>query len=175
MATVYFRALSPEDSPKAAAHRMLHQVLGVPDAVLCYDAAGKPSLPGGAEFSLSHTKGAVALAVDARPVGVDVEAVRPISEKLLRRVLSAREFAWFSGRGSCPADFFTLWTLKESYYKALGTGLPGIPNETSFVQENGTWQLPGTRFRFFTWEKNLLRIALCSHAQQVKFVDLTQS
>lgn len=175
MATVYFRALSPAASPREAAYRLLHQVLGVQKNALCYGPSGKPGVPGGPEFSLSHTKGAVVLAVDPDPVGVDVEALRPISPKLPRRVLSGQEFAWFSARGSRPADFFTLWTLKESYYKALGTGLPGIPNKTAFFQKDGIWQLPEAPFRFFTWEKDLLRIALCSHAQQVEFVELTGS
>ena len=64
-------------------------------------------------------------------------------------------------------DFFTLWTLKESYYKYLGTGLRGFPNETEFWTQGGVWQLRGQEKLVF-WlreEKNLL-MALCSHEQE---------
>lgn len=173
MATVYVRVLAPGERPKPAAHRLLSRVLEVTDAALVYGSAGKPALPGGPEFSLSHTAGAVVLAVDQAPVGVDVESIRPVSSKLSKRVLSPAEYAWFAAQGSRPEDFFTLWTLKESYYKALGTGLPGVPNKTTFTLEDGQWRLPGTEFSFFTWKKEQLRIALCSYAQQVEFVDFT--
>lgn len=173
MATVYFRALSREERQKPAAHELLSRVLEVPNSALVYDPMGKPELPGGPEFSLSHTVGAVVLAVDQAPVGVDVESVRPISPRLPRRVMSGAEYGWFLARGSRPEDFFTLWTLKESYYKALGTGLPGVPNQTEFVRDQDHWHLSGTAFSFFTWEKSKLRIALCSYAQQVEFLDIT--
>lgn len=173
MAAVYFQTLLPGQAPKPAAHALASRVLGVSDGALVYGPSGKPMLPGGPEFSLSHTKGAVILAVDRAPVGVDVERIRPVSPKLPRRIMSPKEYAWFSVRGSQPEDFFTLWTLKESYYKALGTGLPGIPDQTEFVLEDGIWRLPDTDFSFFTWGKKQLRIALCSYAQQVEFVDIT--
>ena len=175
MATVYFRTLSPGAAPQDAAHALLEQVLGVPGSALSYGETGKPGLPGGPEFSLSHTRGAVVVAVDAEPVGVDVEQLRPVTSGLPRRVLGEREYEWYQKRGARVEDFFTLWTLKESYYKPLGTGLPGFPNKTAFFMEGGRWELPGTGLYFTTWEKKLLRIALCSHAQQVKFVDLSGS
>ena len=175
MATVYFRALSPGETPRTAAHGLLEQVLGAPMTAISYDKAGKPRLPGGPEFSLSHTKGAVAVAVDDAPVEVDVECVRPVAPGLPRRVLGEAEYAWYERRGETAEDFFTLWTLKESYYKALGTGLPGFPNETAFFLEGDRWRLPGAPVSFVTWGKKLLRIALCSHAQQVELIDLSQT
>ena len=173
MATVYIQMLPPGQEPRSAAHALISRVLGASDETLVYGPSGKPMLPGGPEFSLSHTKGAVVLAVDRAPVGVDVERIRPVFPKLPLRVMSSKEYAWFSARGSQPEDFFTLWTLKESYYKALGTGLPGIPDQTKFVLEDGIWRLPDTDFSFFTWEKEQLRIAVCSYAQQVEFLDIT--
>lgn len=175
MATVYFQMLREGQSPRDTAHGLLERVLGISDAALEYDRFGKPRLPGGPEFSLSHTQTAVVVAVDQYPVGVDVEALRSISKSLPGRVLNQSEAAWFFGRGQQPGDFFTLWTLKECYYKALGTGLPGYPNGTAFSREHGTWRLFGEPWNFFTWEKNLLRIALCSHAQQVEFIEINEN
>lgn len=175
MATVYFQRLPAGQKASTAAHRLLERVLGTPWTALEYHESGKPWLPGGPEFSISHTGAAVAVAIDESPVGVDVESLRPILNRLPERVLSQTEMTWFTERGREPGDFFTLWTLKESYYKALGTGLPGFPNETSFFLERGMWKLSGEPWNFFVWEKNLLRIALCSYAQQVELIEVNES
>lgn len=175
MTRVYVRELSGGEAPRAAVRVLLRMALHMPLSEISHDSRGKPLIPGGPEISLSHTKTAVAAAVGEGPVGVDIEAVRTIADRLPERVLSVREYRWFSDRGRRPEDFFTLWTLKESYYKYLGTGLPGIPNGTDFYMENGIWQLAGTALRFFVWEKNLLRMAVCSQAQQVEFFDINES
>ena len=46
-------------------------------------------------FSLSHTDGAVCVAISDKPVGVDIEKVRPLRTEILERALtqSEREYA----------------------------------------------------------------------------------
>ena len=132
-------------------------------------ARGKPYLPGGPQFSLSHTRGAAVVAIGAGCVGVDVERIRPIPESLPRRVLSRTEYDWFQSQGQRAEDFFTLWTLKESYYKYLGTGLPGFPNQTEFRLEGDSWRLEGTGQRFYVRQKGELLIALCGDEQLMGF------
>ena len=175
MAKVYVRELSGAEDSRAAARALLREVLHMPSLEVCHEALGKPHIPGGPEISISHTKTAVAAAVDDGSVGVDIEELRPIADRLPERVLSAREYSWFLSRGRRAEDFFTLWTLKESYYKYLGTGLPGIPNGTEFYLENGAWQLAGTALRFDGYNKNLLRMALCSQAQQVEWINFHEN
>lgn len=175
MTKVCVREISGEEEPRSAARALLREILHMPSLEVSHDALGKPLIPGGPEISLSHTKTAVAAAFSDGPVGVDVEEIRPIADRLPERVLSAREYAWFLGRGRQTEDFFTLWTLKESYYKFLGTGLPGIPNGTEFYMENGAWKLAGTELHFFVRGKNLLRLALCSQAQQVEWINFHEN
>lgn len=80
----------------------------------------------GVFFSLSHSGGAVACAVGDSPVGADVERIRPVrTEALARRFFAPEETRALL---RLPperrlAAFFELWTRKESYLKALGTGL----------------------------------------------------
>jgi len=95
-----------------------------------YGPYGKPRLVDGdgLEFSWARSGGVGVLAVArGRAVGVDVErvdarrALGPIAEQLF-----AAEEA--TELGSLPEDgrvkrFFELWTQKEAYAKALGTGL----------------------------------------------------
>jgi len=84
------------------------------------------------DVSLSHAGGwVVAVAsLDAR-VGVDVEPLRVVSPALARRCLSTRELTWLEGGdpGSHSRRFAELWTAKEAYLKATGSGLSTDPRD----------------------------------------------
>ena len=77
---------------------------------------GKPLFSGLEDrwFSLSHSGGIALCALSERPVGVDVEIVRPRRAGLPRRLLSQGELARFDGSWE---DFYRIWTLKESWCK----------------------------------------------------------
>ena len=114
-----------------AAHALVRLVLadavGTSAAALTFDRTcrcgaqhGKPVLPGGPGFSLTHAGDLVGVAV--RPggdVGLDVEQVRELGDlpAMAAHVCSPRETA------ADAAAFFTLWTRKEALLKAVGTGL----------------------------------------------------
>lgn len=78
-------------------------------------------------FSISHTKNAVAAAVSNEPVGIDVEALVPLSRAedvpLLERTMSVAERQRIAASPSPSRIFTELWTCKEALYKAIGTGL----------------------------------------------------
>ncbi|HET6230020.1 MAG TPA: 4'-phosphopantetheinyl transferase superfamily protein [Longimicrobiaceae bacterium] len=100
---------------------------------LTYTAHGKPALAdqggaGGLCFNVSNTEalGLYAFA-RGRHLGVDVEHVRPMPDgvAIARRFFSAPEnevFAALPEEGRELA-FFTCWTRKEAYIKAVGEGL----------------------------------------------------
>ena len=84
-------------------------------------ARGKPYLPGGPCFSLSHSASLAVLAVSSAPVGADVERVGPLRrEAVLARVLTAEERRWM---GEDEARFAFLWTRKEAALKWTGRGI----------------------------------------------------
>jgi 4'-phosphopantetheinyl transferase len=93
---------------------------------------GKPKLAGpcgGISFNLTHTTdlALVAIAVNRR-VGIDAERIRPGIDvlRLSRCFFSACEADEVSrapSGGSQLAAFFSCWTRKESFLKALGIGL----------------------------------------------------
>ncbi|MBQ9269746.1 MAG: 4'-phosphopantetheinyl transferase superfamily protein [Oscillospiraceae bacterium] len=143
--------------------------------MLTHDSLGKPILPDGPEVSISHTAGAAAVAVSARPVGVDIEQIRPVRKNLPVRVLSPEEYRFYQEAGEPPELFFTFWTLKEAYYKYLGTGLPGFPNETEFFPVNGRWTLKGSPLHFEVYQENLLICTLCCVDQEVRVIHLEKS
>ena len=85
-----------------------------------YNEFGKPSLPSGPEFSLSHCRAGVAVVIDEHPIGIDIETIRPYNDSLARRVMNEQEMRMIDGR----AEAFTrLWTQKEAVLKLRGTGI----------------------------------------------------
>ena len=164
MIHLYLKTTEKKESE--AAHELLAEILrevyGIYEPEFQTGPQGKPYLPGGPEFNISHSRGHVAVAFSDRPVGLDIELVRPYLEKLPERIFSPEELAWFRGRSCTKADFFTLWTLKESYYKFLGTGLPGFPNGTSFYQDGKKrWKMGDSGLYFKVLEEKSLSLAIC--------------
>ena len=77
---------------------------------------GKPFFPDEPVkcFSLSHSGGYALCALSDGPVGADIERFVPRRGRLFETALSQGEKAAFDGTW---ADFFRLWTLKESWVK----------------------------------------------------------
>ena len=89
---------------------------------LRWNGDGKPETDGGWYVSISHSGAYAVCAVDSRPVGVDVETIRAVDDKFLRRVCSESELA-YALRGDEPERrFWELWTAKEAIFKLTGKG-----------------------------------------------------
>ncbi|MGB8452321.1 MAG: 4'-phosphopantetheinyl transferase superfamily protein [Anaerocolumna sp.] len=91
------------------------------------DKYGKPFLKGNLSFSfnISHSGEWVVCATDEYDVGIDVEEVRLIqTEDIIQNYFSREECRYFQDKGDIEKLdlFYKLWTLKESYIKAIGTG-----------------------------------------------------
>lgn len=102
---------------------------------------GKPYFPDrpDLEFSLSHSGRLTLCALSARPVGVDIEQIRPRGASLPRYALTAAEYARFQAAGGDWPAFYTLWTRKEAWCKYTGQGLrrqwgQAPPEEGGFVR-----------------------------------------
>ena len=77
----------------------------------------------GVDFSISHCKNAIAVALSDRPVGVDVERFRHAEEPLLQRTMNPEEQAEVRAAADTAEAFTRLWTRKEAVLKLRGTGL----------------------------------------------------
>jgi len=98
------------------------------DMVFTAGEKGKPEPAGfrGIHFNISHSGDWVVAALSSSAVGVDVERMRKVPEGVANRFFSEKEKAWLAAAGDEKEKaeiFFTLWTLKESFLKAIGTGL----------------------------------------------------
>lgn len=79
-------------------------------------------------FNLAHSGKWIVCAIDSVPVGVDVEQIQPLGldiEDISKRLFSADECRDVMNKPEPDRTnyFFNLWTLKESYIKAVGEGL----------------------------------------------------
>ena len=123
--------------------RVLSSYLGLSadEIIVERDQLNKPFLPGAdIFFNVSHSADKVVCAVDTAPLGVDLEKIRPLTEMngIVTRYFSVGEKLIMA---SCPerdrlSCFFALWTLKESFVKAVGKGL-FIPLDSFSVRITG--------------------------------------
>lgn len=119
---------------RSLARELLARQLGLAQAAveIGHEPAGRPLVlrpPGtGLHLSLATRSGVVAIALAHRPVGIDIEQVVPAGEPPLA-ILHADEQRWL-GRlpaSARPEAFAKLWSAKEAYVKALGTGFTRAP------------------------------------------------
>lgn len=133
-------------------------------------AAGKPYFPAHPElhFSLSHCKGLAACLLSHRPCGVDAEGLRHVKEGVLRRVFTPEEQRAVRNAPAPDLLFTRIWTMKEAYVKALGTGIAYPMQEIVIQPVNGTLRCDCTDCTFWhTVTEDGFAVSVCvRHAQQ---------
>jgi 4'-phosphopantetheinyl transferase len=90
-----------------------------------YGEHGKPSIVGHPEifFNMSHCREAAICVLSDKPVGVDIESIRPYNESLARYTMSDEEMALIESAERRDVEFIRLWTLKEAVLKCSGEGI----------------------------------------------------
>ena len=90
-----------------------------------YGEHGKPSIVGHPEifFNMSHCREAAICVLSYKPVGVDIESIRPYNESLARYTMSDEEMALIESAERRDVEFIRLWTLKEAVLKCSGEGI----------------------------------------------------
>lgn len=120
---------------RAALRCVLGKVMGTEPQNVCLieEPFGKPEVPGGPFFNLSHCidLALIALRFDA-PVGIDLEPTGRASSlpECEESFCHPREIAGLPDAPSARnAALLRLWTAKEAFLKAVGTGLSQPPQE----------------------------------------------
>lgn len=86
--------------------------------------------------SSSETLGAIAIST-SHSLGFDIERIMPDNgrdyELIVKNEFTSDEYKWYEKQSAANQDkaFYTLWTCKEAYLKALGIGLNGGLNRFS--------------------------------------------
>ncbi|MGN0204059.1 MAG: 4'-phosphopantetheinyl transferase family protein [Coprococcus sp.] len=123
--------------------------LSIDEGSLNFGEVGKPYLSNRPDihFNLSHTAGLVACAVGSRPVGIDVEKIRPFPRSVLRK-LTEKERIYIQSAEQQDEAFMRVWTMKEACIKLTGEGLAAFERTECIPGQ----PLPGIRYRQFIWQ-----------------------
>ncbi|MBQ8688701.1 MAG: 4'-phosphopantetheinyl transferase superfamily protein [Ruminococcus sp.] len=111
------------------AHRLLAFVLyreyGIGAYTLGKNRHGKPCLTSHPHIriNLSHCKGMAVCGVGETALGVDGECLRTVRSGVVRRVCAPSEAEELQEASHPDLQFTRLWTLKESFVKAVGVGI----------------------------------------------------
>jgi 4'-phosphopantetheinyl transferase len=104
------------------------------------DSNNKPFIEGWDAFSISHSGELVVLCHAPTPIGVDIEKKLPINyiEMLEHFHPEEQEFIIRSTNGQ--QSFYTVWTRKEAFLKAVGLGITNGLRAFNCVHESITYQ-----------------------------------
>ena len=131
-----------------------------------YGEHGKPYIPGGVRFSLTHSGELAALAgCEETPVGLDAEVIAPV-RRAAARALTSEE------RDFMEADperrFAYLWTRKEAALKCTGAGLSQPMNTFSVLGDAAI--LDGETLSLYTVEYGDYMLSTAVSAPSAAFV-----
>lgn len=133
------------------AEKLLAQAYNLTDVQLDREENGRPALIGCDLFvSIAHCEDMVVCAVSKRPVGIDVERIRPIDLAAARHVCVEEELDYLLGGkpaepGLCQDPetlkrFYEIWTAKEAYFKKCGTGITNLKSVNILPMERQCFQ-----------------------------------
>lgn len=98
--------------------KMIKKRYGIEDFTLSFNENGKPTLDF-CFFSISHSGDIAVCAVSDYPVGADVQYMSGFKKRDRYMLFTASESDYVN-ECDCEQRFYTLWTMKEAYIKAIG-------------------------------------------------------
>ncbi len=90
------------------------------------DREGVPLPSNGWYWTVTHKPTYVAGVTGRKPLGIDIERIRPRSRNLFRKIANQQE--WQLGGEDEWHLFYRFWTAKEAVLKAVGVGMKGLSN-----------------------------------------------
>ena len=87
-------------------------------------------------FNISHSEEYVVCCLDNKPVGIDIEMIKPFEIKVIvENFFTISDQNYILGKNTLTTSkeitnkFYEIWTLKESFIKCVGKGLYSPLNE----------------------------------------------
>lgn len=145
----------------------LEKITGIKAEKLSFsnDLYGRPYLmnpiDGKLDFNVSHSNKYVTLAINTNGrIGIDIEKNGLLDLEIMGETLNDKDLDFIGNRGDNKGSlgrFYKLWTLKESFVKALGCGLRYPVKRLSFdFNESGSIHMEGNndsdKWKFETFE-----------------------
>lgn len=174
--TLYACFLSESSAQKQheAAHRLLSFAMkreyGIEHYNLGKGVHGKPFVEARTDIkiNLSHCNGLAVCAVGENTIGVDCERIRNVRNGVVRRAFTESEALEIENSANADLTFTRLWTLKESFVKAIGIGVSYPMKNAAFsIVDNNTiyTNVTGAFFRQWVIQDKYI-ISLCAAAPE---------
>ncbi len=112
-------------------------------------------------FNLSHCTGLAVCLLSAHECGVDAESVRKLRPAVIRRVFSPDEQILLHEAAEPDKTFTKIWTLKESYVKAVGRGISYPMQNVCFQFRNDKIFCNQQHTDFYQTEYENYQISVC--------------
>lgn len=129
---------------------------GIENFELEYGEHGKPYIKGNEIFfNISHSGSYLCCAFSEVEVGLDIEEIGAINLDIAKRFFSDDEYAYIQGKDDKLGAFYSVWTKKEAYTKALGLGMAYKFNTFSVFKEKYIYELevPGCKMALASKEE----------------------
>ncbi len=130
-------------------------------------------------FNLSHSESLALCVISGRESGCDIEKVKQADLKLAQRFFTKDEYEYLLNANPENQNnlFFRLWTLKESFIKAVGKGLTIPLNSFSVLSPKITYLENEYYFKEFD-EIDGYKISLCQRGEfnkaELNFVNIKE-
>ncbi len=118
-------------------------------------------------FSFSHSHNILLVAISSNCVGVDIELIKDVDNKLIKKVLNLKEYEQYLLSNDKQLYFFNKWTQKEALYKSNNKSLGFIPIEIDTLK-NSIYLKSGQI------NKYVYCIASSLEINEIKFIDLNK-
>lgn len=146
-----------------------------------YEKHGKPYLLSseGLSFNISHSGEFIAIAISSVNIGIDIQEFIDLEyQDLAMRFFSNQEYNYINNTSDIQENFFRIWTLKESYLKARGSGLHTPLNSFYFSIENNKINLyhKGYNTMFYFYDEIIhdkYYMSICS-AEEIEHLELRE-
>lgn len=104
-----------------------------------YHRYGKPYLIDHPDihFNISHSVDMAICVISDKEIGCDIEKIRKYDSDVALRCFSEKEMRYIEESKDKDFAFTRIWAMKESFLKAIGTGLRDDMNEVSVISEDG--------------------------------------
>lgn len=115
----------------------------------------------GIYVNLSHSGDYAVCAVNTAPVGIDIQKRRECDIKMAERFFTVEEVKFINDSADRSSAFFEIWTKKESFVKAIGTGLTIPLNSFSVLADKITYDGQEYQFRKYSVSQKGYELFVC--------------
>ena len=105
------------------------------DMVIKYNSYGKP-LYKDFYFNISHSNSYGCAVISNNKIGIDIEKIREVDLNIINYFCTDKEVKYILNSKDKYKSLFTIFCLKEAYFKMIGTGINNIKSIEFVIDDN---------------------------------------